>query len=111
MAENFTNFVRLRGNNIAGFGLVLRDSTQLDSSVTSESYLTSVTQGTITVIGGVSHTFAVLILGQKSKEVAVCEIAGTSSTGVCKAETKLIHIQPLTETEITDDRTKSRKKP
>ncbi|KAG7541103.1 Myc-type basic helix-loop-helix (bHLH) domain [Arabidopsis thaliana x Arabidopsis arenosa] len=113
--ENFMNFLRLRGNILTGgrveAGPVVIESTQVGSSATpsssaTESCVITATHGTesrAAVFGGVSSTFAVPGLGRRGKAVAI-ETAGTSSSGVCKAETEPVQIQPETETEISEDR-------
>ncbi|CAH8275009.1 unnamed protein product [Arabidopsis lyrata] len=113
--DNFMNFLRLKGNILTGgrveAGPVVIESTQVGSSATpsssaTESCVIPVTHGTesrATVIGGVSRTFAVPGFGRRGKAVAI-DTAGTSSSGVCKAETEPVRIQPETETEIAEDR-------
>lgn len=88
---------------------VVRQSTQVVSSAIPSSSATEFSLTPATLIGGLSHTFAVPGLGRKENPVAtdtVNEIAGTSSLGVSKAEKEPIQIQPATatETEIADDK-------
>uniref|UniRef100_A0A1J3DNP8 Transcription factor bHLH23 n=1 Tax=Noccaea caerulescens TaxID=107243 RepID=A0A1J3DNP8_NOCCA len=120
-AENFMTFSR----NIFTGGIVeagpwippVRESTPMGLTATPSSSgtgssLTPATEGGESqrmVIGGVSHTFAVPGLSRRDKTVEIetaREIARTSSSGVSKAETDPIQIQPATETEteIADDR-------
>jgi len=113
--ENFMNFLRLRGNIFSGgrveAGPVVIESTQIGSSATpsssaAESCVIPATHGTesrAAAITGVSRTFAVPGLGRRGKEVAT-ETAGTSYSGVNKAETERVQIQPERETKITEDK-------
>ncbi|CAA7050100.1 unnamed protein product [Microthlaspi erraticum] len=108
--ENFMNFSRVRGNIFTGPLIpVARESTQVGSSATPA---TEGTESRRTVTGGVSHNFAVPGLGRREKAVAietVCEIAGTSSSGVSRDETEPIPTQTATEAEIADDRKRNKR--
>ncbi|KAG7622174.1 Myc-type basic helix-loop-helix (bHLH) domain, partial [Arabidopsis suecica] len=113
--ENFMNFLRLRGNIFSGDRVeacpVVIESTQIGSSATpsssaAESCVIPATHGTesgAVAITGVSRTFAVPGLGRRGKAVAT-DTAGTSSSGVCKAETEPVQIQPERETKIAEDK-------
>ncbi|ANM67571.1 basic helix-loop-helix (bHLH) DNA-binding superfamily protein [Arabidopsis thaliana] len=109
-AENFMNFSWLRGNIFTGGRVdeagpsfsVVRESMQVGSNTTppsssaTESCVIPATEGTASRVSG---TLAAHDLGRKGKAVAV-EAAGTPSSGVCKAETEPVQIQPATESKL-----------
>ncbi|XP_019089038.1 PREDICTED: transcription factor bHLH119-like [Camelina sativa] len=100
-----TNFSRLRGNMFTGGRVEAGPSMEVGSSATPsssaiESCVLPATEGTGS---RVSHTFAVPGLDRNGKAVAI-ETARTPTSGVCKAETEPIQVQPATEMGIAEDR-------
>ncbi|KAL0873050.1 hypothetical protein Bca101_022755 [Brassica carinata] len=103
-AENFTNFARLRGSIYAGGRVEAAASpwvpvAQVGSNTTPSSSATESCLTPATVTGGVLQTFAV----PRAVET-VRELAGPSSSGVSKTDTRPFQIQPATETEAADER-------
>ncbi|XP_010438382.1 PREDICTED: transcription factor bHLH119-like [Camelina sativa] len=100
-----TNFSRLRGNMFTGGRVEAGPSMEVGSSATPsssaiESCVLPPTEGTESRVSG---TFAVPGLDRKGKAVAI-ETARTPTSGVCKAETEPIQVQPATEMGVSKDK-------